>query len=114
MPVIINRENAEHYRWGAACDGWRLLSTDGLSVIEERIPPGLGEVPHLHERARQLFYVLSGGVEIDLPAGAQRLERGDSLEVPPGTVHRVHNPFAEEAVFLVISSPTTAGDRINV
>jgi mannose-6-phosphate isomerase-like protein (cupin superfamily) len=111
---VINRENAEHYRWGAACDGWRLLSSADPSVIEERIPPGLGEVAHFHERARQLFYVLSGSLTIEMPDGTLRLERGDSLEVAARTVHRVHNPSDADAIFLVISSPTTAGDRINV
>ncbi len=111
---VINRENAEHYRWGAGCDGWLLVSNDHLSVIEERIPPGLGEVPHFHERARQLFYVLSGRLVIELQGTTEHLEGGDSLEVVPRAVHRVHNPFDEEAVFLVISSPTTTGDRVNV
>ena len=114
MPTVINRSNAEHYQWGTACDGWRLLFTEGLSVIEERVPPGLGEVAHFHERARQLFYVLSGRLEIEGPDGTARLEQGDSLEVSPRTVHRVHNPFAQEAVFLVISSPPTVGDRVNL
>jgi len=112
--TIVNRTNAEHYRWGGACDGWRLLARADLSVIKERIPPGLGEVSHFHERARQLFYVLSGRLAIELPEGVMELQPGDSLEVPPRTVHRVHNPFAEEATFLVISSPSTASDRTNV
>ncbi len=111
---IVNRGSAEHYRWGAGCDGWRLVSSDQLSVIEERIPPGLGEVAHFHERARQLFYVLSGRLVIELDGAAEHLEGGDALEVAPRAVHRVHNPFEEEVVFLVVSSPTTAGDRVNV
>jgi quercetin dioxygenase-like cupin family protein len=111
---IVNRGNAEHYRWGSGCDGWRLVSNDHLSVIEERIPSGLGEVAHFHERARQLFYVLSGRLVLELQGTTERLERGDSLEVVPRTVHRVHNPFDEDAVFLLVSSPTTAADRVNV
>lgn len=113
MPVV-NRATADHYRWGAGCDGWRLVSNDQLSVIEERIPPGLGEVAHFHERARQLFYVLSGRLAIELEGATEHLERGDSLEIAPRAVHRVHNPFEDEAVFLVASSPTTTGDRVNV
>lgn len=113
MPVV-NRATAEHYRWGAGCDGWRLVSNDQLSVIEERIPPGLGEVAHFHERARQLFYVLSGRLAIELEGTTAHLEPADSLEVAPRSVHRVHNPFDDEVVFLVISSPTTTGDRVNV
>jgi len=109
-----SRENAEHYTWGDACDGWRLLSRSELSVIEERIPPGRGEVHHFHDRARQLFYVLSGRLRIELPAESVDVCPGQSLEVAPTVVHRVHNPFQADAVFLVISAPTTLGDRTNV
>ncbi len=111
---IVARSNAEHYHWGTGCDGWRLLARADLSVIEERIPPGLGEVPHFHTHARQLFYVLSGGLGIVVEGTAFQLRPGDSLEIVPGATHHVHNPFDTDAVFLVVSSPTTAGDRTNV
>jgi mannose-6-phosphate isomerase-like protein (cupin superfamily) len=34
--------------------------------------------------------------------------------VPPGTSHRFANVGSEPVEFLVISSPTTQGDRTNV
>lgn len=111
---VVNRGNAEHYRWGEVCDGWRLSSGNDLSVIEERIPPGRGEIAHFHRRARQVFYVLTGRLVIHLPDCTRELRPSDSLEVGPQTVHRVHNPFEQEVTFLVISSPSTAEDRINV
>ena len=111
---IVNRDSAEHYVWGGTCDGWRLLARDQLSVIEERIPPGSGEVAHLHHHASQLFYVLAGRLRIDTPDASFELAPGDTLEVTPETVHRVHNPFADDARFLVVSAPTTRGDRTNV
>ena len=108
-----DRTTAEHYTWGDGCDGWRLLSREDLSVIEERIPPGHGEVSHFHTWARQLFYILSGRLVLYLPDESVEAGRGQSFEVAPGIIHRVHNPFEEDAVLLVISSPTTAGDRTN-
>lgn len=113
MPVR-SRRNAEHYTWGGACDGWRLLSRDNLSVIEERVPPGQGEVRHFHRRARHLFYVLSGRLRIELPSGAVAIGAGESLEIASRAIHRVLHPFDADTVFLVISSPSTAGDRTNV
>ena len=44
--MIKNISTAQHYRWGDACDGWRLLNRPNLSVMQERIPPGAGEVSH--------------------------------------------------------------------
>jgi len=112
--IIKNPNNAEHYRWGADCDGWRLLDRADLSVIQERIPPGAGEVKHYHARARQLFFVLRGALKIELTGRDFQLVAGDSLEVPPGEPHRVWNAGDSDASFLVVSAPTTHGDRIQL
>src|SRR5687767_1642957 len=106
-----NRSNAEHYVWGQECDGWRLLDRADLSVIQERIPPGGGEVRHHHERARQLFFVVSGELVIDIAADTVHLGVGDSVEVVPGASHQVRNASTEEVVFIVVSAPSTRGDR---
>ena len=47
---FISTSNAEHYRWGDACDGWHLLAGEALSVIEERMPPGTAELRHRHAK----------------------------------------------------------------
>ncbi|MBL8378370.1 MAG: cupin domain-containing protein [Burkholderiales bacterium] len=112
--MIKNRETAEHYRWGGVCDGWRLLDRPDLSVIQERIPPSAGEVRHYHARARQLFYVLEGTLDIDIDCRVHHLARGDALEVPPGSTHRVRNTGDADVTFLVVSAPSTTGDRVNV
>jgi mannose-6-phosphate isomerase-like protein (cupin superfamily) len=111
MP-IKNITNAEHYTWGVACDGWRLLNGADLAVIHERIPPGRGEVKHYHNRSRQLFYVLEGKLQMQMAEETLVLEKGDSLEIPPTVPHRVWNPFEENTVFLVVSAPSTTGDRV--
>jgi len=112
--MIHNVKTAEHYHWGQVCDGWRLLERPDLSVIQERIPPGAGEVLHYHSRARQVFFVLDGQLQIQLGDHLFRLSTGDSLEVSPGEPHRVRNVGHVDAAFLVVSTPTTQGDRINV
>jgi mannose-6-phosphate isomerase-like protein (cupin superfamily) len=111
---VINTENAEHYTWGAGCDGWRLLNGADLAVIQECIPPGRGEVKHYHARSRQLFYVLEGRLQIEMADDTAVLRKGDSLEVPPTIPHRVWNPFEEKTVFLVVSAPATTGDRVHL
>ena len=113
MPVM-NAGNAEHYTWGAGCDGWRLLNNADLAVIQERIPPGLGEVRHYHARSRQLFYVLHGRLQIEIGDVVEELGIGDSIEVPPTVPHSVRNPFEADARFLVVSAPSTANDRVSL
>lgn len=111
-PVSI--ANAEHYVWGDACDGWHLLKHPDLSVIQERVPPGVGEVKHYHLRARQFFYVLSGSAVVEWEQGAVALETGQGAHVPPGVAHRFVNASAAEVVFLVISAPPSHSDRYPV
>jgi len=105
---------AEHYTWGGVCDGWHLLKNPALSVIQERVPPGAGEARHFHSHARQFFFVLSGTATMEFESDAVTFGAGQGLHVPPGTRHRFVNRSDADVVFLVISSPTTAGDRTNV
>ena len=109
---IKNTANAEHYTWGVTCEGWRLLNGPDLAVIQERVPPGRGEIRHYHSRSRQLFYVLQGRLEIELNGETHLLGEGDSLEIPPPLPHCVRNSSNGDADFLVISSPSTIGDRV--
>jgi mannose-6-phosphate isomerase-like protein (cupin superfamily) len=109
--VIKNRRTAEHYRWGRECETWRLLDQPDLAVIEELIPAGEGEVKHFHRRARQLFIVLKGQMQIDFDDQRFTLVTGDAIEVAPQQAHRVRNASAEPLTLLVISAPSTHGDR---
>ncbi len=110
----ISPSTAEHYAWGGVCDGWRLLSLPDLSVIEERVPAGAGEVRHFHGRARQFFFVLSGTAKLEFDGSSVTFGAGQGVHVPPGVVHRFANASDKEVVVLVISAPSTAGDRTNV
>lgn len=110
----IRREDAPHYTWGDGCDGWRLLDRDDLSVIEERVPPGGREVRHVHARARQFFFVLSGEAAIETDGATVRLAAGQGAHVPPGVPHRFVNAADEDVRFLVISAPSTMGDRVDL
>lgn len=107
-------QNAEHYRWGEVCDGWHLLRREDLSVIQERVPPGAGEVRHAHRAARQFFYILQGEASIEFDEKVLTLKQGQGVEVPPGVAHRFANRSAEDVLFLVISSPSAHGDRITM
>ena len=110
----IDRSTAEHYTWGAACDGWHLVKRTELSVIAERVPPGGKEVPHIHASSRQFFYILSGCAIIDVGGERVDLCEGQGLEVAPGTPHQFINESDEDVHFMVISQPTTRGDRVDV
>jgi mannose-6-phosphate isomerase-like protein (cupin superfamily) len=112
-PTPTGRRTAPHYTWGDACDGWHLLRTPSLSVIEERMPPSTSESRHYHRTATQFFYVLRGELSIELAGRHHTLSPNQGLEIPPGHPHQVRNPSpADDARFLVISTPPSHGDRV--
>lgn len=114
MTEPISILNAEHYPWGDACEGWRLLKQTDLSVIQERVPAGKTEVMHYHMHARQFFYILDGQAQMAFEDHIVQLQTGDGIEVPPLIKHRFENISDREVTFLVISAPNTQDDRINL
>jgi len=107
----ITSANAAHYTWGSDCDGWRLVDAAGLSVIEERMPPDTAEDWHTHDFAQQFFYVLDGQAIMRTPAGAVVLPARSGFRVAPGTPHLITNAGTQDLRFLVVSTPSTRGDR---
>ena len=110
----ICRKNAEHYTWGRICDGWHLLKTPGLSVIQELVPPGGIEARHYHEHAQQFFFVISGEAVMELDNERVVLGPRQGIAVPSGTPHRLLNEGRRDVSFLVVSAPMSHGDRVAV
>ena len=110
----ISTKTAEHYLWGDGCDGWHLVNQENLSVIQERVPPGKSERLHYHEKSRQFFFVLEGTASLQVDGSQFVLHEQEGLEVSPTDHHLLRNDSATDLVFLVISSPRSQGDRVNV
>jgi quercetin dioxygenase-like cupin family protein len=106
--------SAEHYVWGDGCDGWILNPAPDLLVIQERMPKGTAERRHYHSAARQFFYVLDGELTVELDGVSHRLGKNFGIEVAPGVIHQVRNASDGEVHFLVVSSPSTRGDRVDL
>ena len=109
--IPTSTATATKYEWGDGCDGWHLVRAAGLSVIEERMPPGTREVRHWHARSRQFFYVLSGTLTMEVEGVRHELAARSGIELPPGTAHQALNESAGDTEFLVISIPPSHGDR---
>jgi mannose-6-phosphate isomerase-like protein (cupin superfamily) len=113
---IINTKSAEHYKWGGPqatdCDGWHLVRTRELSIIEELMPAGASEVRHHHVHVRQFFYVLEGELTLEVEHHDFVLHAGEGLEIAPGQQHQAINRSAKATRILVTSQPPSHGDRV--
>ena len=117
MPTqIITTKSAEHYKWGGPqstdCDGWHLVKTPELSVIEELMPPNTSEARHSHVHARQFFFVLEGELTLEVEHHDFVLHPGEGLEISPGQRHQAMNRSTKSVRMLVTSQPPSHGDRI--
>ena len=110
--ALVDKQSAEHYSWGSGCDGWHLVKTPTLSVIEERMPPGTSEVRHYHHRANQFFYVLRCTLFIEVDGKEFELNVGQGLPIAAGKSHQVRNSSTRDVEFLVVSNPPSHGDRL--
>ena len=111
--MIVSIETAEHYAWGEVCDGWHLLKRDDMSVIRESVPAGGGEVMHSHQKARQFFYILEGEATMTFEDREILLRKGEGIEIAPQKRHQFRNHSQADVHFLVVSVPSTRGDRVN-
>jgi mannose-6-phosphate isomerase-like protein (cupin superfamily) len=114
MSIPVSKTEANHYLWAKVCDGWRLANCPDLSVIEEKVPAGASEARHYHEKARQFFYILSGIATFELDGNEFQISANSGIEVAPGLRHKFMNKSSDDVCFLVISAPSTQGDRIDV
>lgn len=112
--TIVSKENAEHYQWGEQCDGWYLVKSEKLSVIQERVPPGCSEVRHLHTKSEQFFFVLSGCATLEVNGDVFELRDNQGLHVPSNTPHQLSNRGQTDLHFVVTSTPPSHGDRVEV
>ena len=108
---MISKDNAEHYVWGDDCDGWYLVNRQDMLVIHEKMPPGTYEKRHYHSVSRQFFFVLQGVLTMELQGNVHDIKAQQGLEIPPMSEHQARNNTQSPVEFIVISHPTTRGDR---
>jgi len=109
---MISKESAEYYKWGEQCEGWHLVKSKSLSVIQECIPAGAGEIKHMHLHAEQFFFVLFGVAKLTVEDETYVLSSHQGCHVPAGKMHFIQNKQKEDLVFTVTSTPPTIGDRV--
>ena len=64
-----------------------------------------GPPPHYHAKYAELFLVLKGQMEFVVDGRKVLLNEGESIDLPPGSVHTFSNPTGETIRWLNVHSP---------
>lgn len=109
---LVNKDNVEHYFWNKVCEGWHLVKTDSLSVIQEKMPTQTSERLHYHNNARQFFFILSGIALFEVDGKNIEVQENSGIHILPKQRHRIFNKTEDDLHFIVISQPKSHGDKI--
>lgn len=75
------------------------------SLAEAIVPPGTGTRLHKHRRSEELYHVTRGQGLMTLDGRRFPLRSGETLCIPPGTPHCIHNTGSEPLVILCCCAP---------
>ena len=106
-----DKTNSPHYFWGEVNEGWRLLDSDSLSVIHEKMQAGTNEKKHVHSKTQQYFFMLAGEAKFYFENETVSIKSKQGIHIPAGTIHYIANESVEAIEFLVISEPAVKNDR---
>jgi quercetin dioxygenase-like cupin family protein len=81
--------------------------TDGrFALVEVTVPPYFSDIwPHLHQQTSEAIYLTQGMLAVTLGEETMVVRQGSFILVPPKQVHRLWNPAATPATFLVYFAP---------
>ena len=79
--------------------------TANQSLAEAVIQAGVSTHLHLHHKSEEIYYVLRGSGEMELGNKRFGMAEGDSICIPPGTPHRLHNNTPDPLVILCCCAP---------
>lgn len=76
------------------------------SLLEVSATPNVpGPPPHYHEDAAELFYIISGKLDVMHNGKWHSMEKGQSIIIPEKGIHTFKNNTSEAAVFITTWSP---------
>lgn len=80
------------------------------SLAEASVAPGATTTLHLHRQTEELYHILAGRGCMHLDGRQFDVRAGDTVLIPPGTPHCIHNPGSAELRFLCCCAPAYSDD----
>lgn len=76
-----------------------------LSFAHVEVDVGKTIPPHYHQRMSELYHIVSGSGLMRLDGVRHEVRAGDTISLPPGTIHSLRNTGDEPIRLLVATSP---------
>ncbi len=67
---------------------------------------------HTHPQSNHFLYLIQGQIELTVGDETRRIQTGDFVTIPQGSVHAMQRVGAAEVMFLDIASPPDVGDVV--
>ena len=111
QPTVLRADQAavQHFPWGSL--HWfanaQLGNSTALTLGECRLNPGCHNPPHQHPNCEEILHVVSGKILHHLQNHPPvELNPGDTITIPPHTLHHAENIGPDQAVMTIaFSSP---------
>lgn len=87
-----------------------LAQTPGMNIRVNKLSGRIKR--HTHPQSHHFLYLIQGQIELTVGEETRRIQAGDFVIIPQGSVHAMHRVGAAEALFLDIASPPDVGDVI--
>ena len=86
------------------------LGVRAQSLAEARVPARQSTRAHRHRRTEDIYHIQSGHGRMRLADDWFEIGPGDTICIPPGTVHALHNSGDDTLVVLCACSPPYSHD----
>ena len=86
------------------------LGARAQSLAEARVPAGQSTHAHRHHESEEIYHIQAGRGRMRLGETWFEIAAGDSICIPPGTVHALHNDGDDTLVVLCACSPPYSHD----
>lgn len=74
-------------------------------MIAETPPKVLGPPPHLHNNLKESFLIIEGEMEFFINGEVKKVKAGESVDIPPKTLHTFGNKSNSPCKWINIHSP---------
>jgi quercetin dioxygenase-like cupin family protein len=84
----------------------KILPESGTAlVVEVCLQPGGGAPIHRHSEDREIFYIISGELTVEVDGECAVMRAGDVCHLPTGSAHGFRNAGNVDTLFLAIAIP---------